>query len=127
MFTTEVGGTTYAVKFEYGDDFEDAWENPPEKFHCAFLKSMGGPDPDIRHITRCAIIPIKPGQNSEDVPDSEITKGYAYRTPADKFVKHVGRKYALEDALKKTNFTKEQRTKFWNNYLTKTAKRYLKN
>lgn len=47
--------------------------------------------------------------------------GIANRHSKDSFVKARGRKNALRDALKSTDFNQKQRTMIWNQYLAQTS------
>lgn len=59
--------------------------------------------------TICKIIDL------DDVPRF----GYATCSPADKFIKDIGRKLSLTRALKNMNLDKNERTQIWKDYFRK--------
>ena len=52
-----------------------------------------------------------------------MKSGWAFCGPSDAFVKETGRKLALQRALKKAGFTRDQRRQVWEQYFQYTSSR----
>ncbi len=76
-------------------------------------------EPLIRH-TECKILtPIE----GKEMPGF-VSIGYAKCHPKDNFNKETGRQLSLKKALEDGDFSKEERTEFWNAYRNWGTKRF---
>lgn len=115
MYTVDINGEKYKVKFSYHDD---------NKIPAYTSKEWEGVSADFWNladiITKCEILS---GDKTK-----VLAEGRAFCSIRDHFNKPYGRKLAFSRALKNSRFSKEEREAFWEKHFTVTKdKRTVKN